>query len=399
MSISSGMEKGLGFLEDDEGNTNELDKGRLNLYDSPEVGGGRKVPKRFSVDDLKNQSSYNNFNNLTCTSSYFERLMKQQQLNNFIGDISEINTNSDHYSHRSNVSSNFSASPNKKLLNNFSQISQPCVTNVNLLYGNHSRDISRRSSNDFNPSLLHAMRDMALQGNSSKSARHSVDFSNMVFNINTNCFNYQFNNNNNNNVNNMFDDKHILDNVLLLLKDQNGCRLIQKKLEEKSPEYAINIFEKIQNNLFEIIIDQFGNYVVQKIIDFIYNDKYLVTRFFELIRPNIYIVSVNQYGTRVFQRLLDYFCVNYNKIENQVINEIFKELVLNHTSQLIADTDGNHVFQKVLMLYPKHENNFIYEELVKICFEISKSKKGGCIFQRAFELANYEQKVRAFITF
>jgi hypothetical protein len=243
------------------------------------------------------------------------------------------------------------------------------------------------------------MRDMALQGNSSKSARHSVDFSNMVFNINTNCFNYQFNNNNNNNVNNMFDDKHILDNVLLLLKDQNGCRLIQKKLEEKSPEYAINIFEKIQNNLFEIIIDQFGNYVVQKIIDFIYNDKYLVTRFFELIRPNIYIVSVNQYGTRVFQRLLDYFCVNYNKIENQVINEIFKELVLNHTSQLIADTDGNHVFQKVLMLYPKHENNFIYEELVKICFEISKSKKGGCIFQRAFELANYEQKVRAFITF
>jgi len=42
------------------------------------------------------------------------------------------------------------------------------------------------------------------------------------------------------------DEKTIIDNLLILIKDQNGCRIIQKKLEEKNPEFMIKFFEKVK---------------------------------------------------------------------------------------------------------------------------------------------------------
>jgi hypothetical protein len=45
------------------------------------------------------------------------------------------------------------------------------------------------------------------------------------------------------------DDKNIIDNLLMLIKDQNGCRIIQKKLEEKTPEFMLKFFEKVNKML------------------------------------------------------------------------------------------------------------------------------------------------------
>ena len=85
---------------------------------------------------------------------------------------------------------------------------------------------------------------------------------------------------------------------------------------------------------------------------------------------------------------------NYEKIKNPILNEILKELVINHMMDLIVDTNGNHVFQKILLIYPKDSNDFIYEELIKFCFDISKFKQGGCILGRAFDFANASQRKR-----
>lgn len=41
------------------------------------------------------------------------------------------------------------------------------------------------------------------------------------------------------------DDRNILDNALVLIKDQNGCRLVQKKLEEKKEEFLMKFYEKV----------------------------------------------------------------------------------------------------------------------------------------------------------
>lgn len=43
------------------------------------------------------------------------------------------------------------------------------------------------------------------------------------------------------------DEKNIIDNLLILIKDQNGCKIIQKKLEEKNPEFMMKFFERVIN--------------------------------------------------------------------------------------------------------------------------------------------------------
>jgi hypothetical protein len=193
---------------------------------------------------------------------------------------------------------------------------------------------------------------------------------------------------------NYYDDNYVVENILNLLKDQNGCRLVQKKIEEKAMDrnYLDQIYEKIKSNICEIITDQFGNYVIQKYFEIIQNEKLQVLKFFEKIKNELFSISVNHYGTRFFQRALECMTPKYPLIETDELNEILKELLRNNITNLILDTNGNHVFQKILVLYPKDKNNFIYDELTKIAFNVAKLKQGGCIFQRAFDYASLEQK-------
>jgi hypothetical protein len=157
--------------------------------------------------------------------------------------------------------------------------------------------------------------------------------------------------------------------------------MVQQKLKEKADDsqYVSMFYQKIINSLIEIVNDQFGNYVVQKYIEIIQNDKYLITSFFERIRPNLYEISIHHYGTRFFQRALEYLTGIYQKIYTTMLNEIL-------------DTNGNHVFQKILLLFPKNKNQFIYDLLCKIALDVAKLKQGGCIFGRAFECASLEQR-------
>ncbi len=41
------------------------------------------------------------------------------------------------------------------------------------------------------------------------------------------------------------DDKAILDNLFMLMKDQNGCRMLQRKFEEKNIDFFTKFYEKV----------------------------------------------------------------------------------------------------------------------------------------------------------
>ena len=64
---------------------------------------------------------------------------------------------------------------------------------------------------------------------------------------------------------------------------------------------------------------------------------------------------------------------------------------------LIKDINGNHVVQKILLLYPKEKNSFIIEEIIQNIIEIAKLKQGSCIFQKVIDRASEQDKVIYFI--
>ena len=218
-----------------------------------------------------------------------------------------------------------------------------------------------------------------------------------VQSLNTNNINFdKYNNNNkyntiNNYRNNMYNmrtkmkddiNKSYNDNLKLMLKDQKSSKYIQKKIEEKSPEFLFKLYEQMKNNLFDIMTDQYGNYVIQKFVENC--DKKLISKMLQKLSQNInnktlYDISINNYGTRPVQKMLENLPSNISQQDINIVLNIAKGNVLN----LIKDINGNRVFQSIIQnIKNKEVLSPIYKEMNENLTEIIKTKSGCCVFAK-----------------
>ena len=111
------------------------------------------------------------------------------------------------------------------------------------------------------------------------------------------------------------------------------------------------------------------------------------------IKDKLFEICIHQYGTRVIQKTLEKLDNgNYYKIETNELNDVIKELIENHLYELCCDKNGNHVYQKLLRVFPKERNQFLYDELMKISFSVSIIQQGATLLQTAFDNSNKEQQ-------
>ncbi len=92
--------------------------------------------------------------------------------------------------------------------------------------------------------------------------------------------------------------------IYTLCKDQHGCRFLQKKLEERTPEHIQIIFDETAPHVVELMTDPFGNYLCQKLLEFC-NDEQRNT----LVRnatPAMVSIALNQHGTRALQKMIEF---------------------------------------------------------------------------------------------
>ena len=294
----------------------------------------------------------------------------------------------------------------KSYINNY-QISNP----NNIIYNLKNKNINLNYKNNLNQNYD----NFNFINNNNNSCFNNLNYhqnprienSNNIFNSYTNTQNLPINNYSINkdfpvkniiipNTPTNVDDKFIYDNFFEYLKSQKGCRLIQIKIEEKNYDFIMNFYEKVikSNKIVQIINEQFGNYVIQKFMEITFKDKNIITTFFEKISQDIFEISINKYGTIVLQKILDLLNNNYSLIENNTINNVLRNLIINNTMNLSSDTNGNHVLMKIILIYPRDNNQFIFDVLSKYSLEISKLRQGVYIFERAFEVANEKQRVK-----
>jgi len=208
--------------------------------------------------------------------------------------------------------------------------------------------------------------------------------------------NIKFDNNNkyntiNNYRNNMYNmrikmkddiNKSYNDNLKLMLKDQKNSKFIQKKIEEKSPEFLYKLYEQMKNNLFDIMTDQYGNYVIQKFVENC--DKILISKMLKKLSHNVnnktlYEISINNYGTRPLQKMLENLSSNMTQQDINIILNLAKGNVLN----LIKDINGNRVIQSIIQnIKNKELLTPIYKEMNENINEIIKTKSGCCVFTK-----------------
>jgi hypothetical protein len=86
--------------------------------------------------------------------------------------------------------------------------------------------------------------------------------------------------------------KDLLGNVCRLSKDQVGCRLLQQALDEDGSEAATAIFKEGLAFMSEIMVDPFGNYLFQKILEKV-SERARDSRelFVWLLQPPLHIIT------------------------------------------------------------------------------------------------------------
>ncbi|GMM32258.1 Mpt5 protein [Martiniozyma asiatica (nom. inval.)] len=169
--------------------------------------------------------------------------------------------------------------------------------------------------------------------------------------------------------------------IFALSKDQNGCRLLQKKLDEDvNTNYSV-IFNAVYSYSSELMIDPFGNYLIQKIMSLASKQEISLIL---LEITNIKLISINPHGTRAIQRLID--CLSTSEH-----HQLFSFLISTYIVDLVHDLNGNHVIQKVISHFNGIELDFLVDLVLINLIPIATHKHGCCVLQKLMNKCAHQQ--------
>ena len=162
-----------------------------------------------------------------------------------------------------------------------------------------------------------------------------------------------------------------------ICKDQVGCRYLQKKLDQHNAQLSRLLFLKMYDDLNDHLIDPFGNYLTQKLIENLGEEE--LNKMIDKVESIFIQLSLNMHGTRCVQKLMECSC-KYEKHITRIILLLKGNVVV-----LSTDVNGNHVLQKCFVLVPIDYKLPVYDELMKNLNKVSADKYGCCVVQKAIE--------------
>ena len=176
----------------------------------------------------------------------------------------------------------------------------------------------------------------------------------------------------------------------ILIRNQEGCRYLQKKIKN-SPDFANNIlFAEIKNNIKELSCDPFGNYFFQVLIDDLNFEN--INLFLDNSQKDFSYICRSRHGTRVIQKLIE-------KISSTplLINKLIYNLSSKDLGQIFKSPYGNHVIQKLLecIISPEYYS-FIFKYIFENFTEIARTKHGVCVIQKCVSVGDKIQRAKIF---
>uniref|UniRef100_A0A8B9L7Z2 Pumilio homolog 1 n=1 Tax=Astyanax mexicanus TaxID=7994 RepID=A0A8B9L7Z2_ASTMX len=175
--------------------------------------------------------------------------------------------------------------------------------------------------------------------------------------------------------------REIAGHVMEFSQDQHGSRFIQLKLERASSAERQLVFSEILQAAYQLMVDVFGNYVIQKFFEFGSLDQKLALA--ERIRGHVLSLALQMYGCRVIQKALEF-------IPSDQQSEMVRELD-GHVLKCVKDQNGNHVVQKCIECVQPHALQFIIDAFKGQVFALSTHPYGCRVIQRILEHCLPEQ--------
>ncbi|ESQ42766.1 hypothetical protein EUTSA_v10015278mg [Eutrema salsugineum] len=174
--------------------------------------------------------------------------------------------------------------------------------------------------------------------------------------------------------------------IYYMAKDQHGCRFLQRRFAEKDGNDIDIIFNEIIDYISELMIDPFGNYLVQKLLEVCSEDQRMQIIHSITGKPGVLIkISCDMHGTRAVQKIVQ--TVKRQEEISVIISALKYGIVT-----LIKNANGRHVVQLCLQYLLPHCEKFLFEAAITHCVELATDRHGCVVLQKCLGYSEGETK-------
>ena len=166
----------------------------------------------------------------------------------------------------------------------------------------------------------------------------------------------------------------IIENSAALATHRHGCCILQRLLDRPDEKFRNDLVANLVENCFVLIIDQFGNYVIQSIL--LSNDPKAAGAIALKICDNIQYYSKHRYSSNVIEKCFDHCGKREQKL---LVQKICSPAVI---SDLILDEHGNYVVQKALFYADPKEKEIILNNIIMLTPKIRCTSFGEKLLSR-----------------
>jgi len=158
---------------------------------------------------------------------------------------------------------------------------------------------------------------------------------------------------------------------------QKGSREMQQAIKNAGPEMLEEIVQVVRPKITQLMTDQYGNYMVQTLLQ----SASCVQRIMLLneMRGALLWLSKDVHGTHSLQTVITMI-----SLEDE--DDLFKQELEDHITELSMDASGTHVVQKLLVHL--RNNEFILRQIVAHALELATNQVGLCVIKKAISHGN-----------
>ena len=180
----------------------------------------------------------------------------------------------------------------------------------------------------------------------------------------------------------------LLGQVRRLSRDQVGCRLVQQALDEEGASAATLILNEGLPFWGEAMVDPFGNYLFQKILEKITREERIML--IRSVSTRLVNASLNLHGTRSVQKIVELCAQDEGgnaKVDRDEESgaEILTASLAPAAARLCIDSHGNHVIQRILLKLEHKYAKFVFDAVAESVGDVARHRHGCCVIQRCLD--------------
>jgi Pumilio-family RNA binding repeat len=183
------------------------------------------------------------------------------------------------------------------------------------------------------------------------------------------------------------DWKYIVDKIVCS-NDQQASIFLQQKLKVGTAEQKFEIVEAIVNQAYPLMINRFGNFLVQRCFE--HGTPEQVVAIANAIHGNVLSLSMDAFGCHVIQKAFDSVPENHKA---DMVRELLRRI-----PDTVIHRYACHVWQKLFELRwsgePPQIMVKVNEALRGMWHEVALGETGSLVVQNIFENCVEEEKVR-----